>query len=215
MDILLIDDHPLFRKALRRTLWDLFDPLCVEETEGVRQALDLLATPYRPDLVLYDWRLPDGGGLNGLMAITLCLPSIPVVVISANEDPDIIASALAAGARGYIPKSSTSGVIRSALQLVMEGETYVPSAALDGPGQAVIIPPAQEELLTAREKDVLHHMAEGFSNKRIALELGIAEATVRVHVSHILDKLQVKNRTQAVTKARRLGLLDAAINEED
>lgn len=206
MDMLLIDDHPLFRKALCRTLWELVEDLHVHEATTVAEALAFLDGDVIPGLVLYDWRLPDGGGLRGLVAICQLLPSTPVVV-SANEDPDVIATALAAGARGYIPKSASTGIINSALQLVLQGEIYVPSATL-GHGYRPVAPPPHDCLLTVRQKEVLALLAEGYANKRIALALGIAEATVRVHVSDILHELHVENRTEAVVRARRLGLLD-------
>jgi len=209
MDILLIDDHPLFRKALRRMLWELSHDCRVREATGVGEALTLLDDARAPDMVLYDWRLPDGGGLRGLLAICQILPQTPVVVVSSNEDPDVIASALTAGARGYIPKSASSSVISSALRLVLAGETYVPSATL---GQALspVTPDAgRGGILTARQGEVLFLMAEGYSNKRIAQTLSISEATVRVHVSDILHQLHAENRTEAVAKARRLGLLQS------
>ncbi len=204
MELLLIDDHPLFRKALCRTLWELAEDLHVHEAATIAEALDILDGSVMMDLVLYDWRLPDGGGLRGLMAICQLLPSTPVVVVSANEDPDVIATALSAGARGYIPKSASTEVINSALQLVLQGETYVPSATL---GHRSVTPLPRGDLLTARQAEVLFLLAEGYANKRIAYALGIAEATVRAHVSDILHGLQVGNRTEAVVRARRLGLL--------
>jgi len=207
MELLLIDDHPLFRKALCRALWELAEDLRVHEAASVAEALTILDENTALDLVLYDWRLPDGGGLQGLLAICQLLPSTPVVVVSANEDPDVIANALGAGARGYIPKSASIGVINSALQLVLEGETYVPSVTLGHGHRPESLPP-QEGLLTARQAEVLSLLAEGYANKRIALSLDIAEATVRVHVSDILHGLHVENRTEAVVKARRLGLLN-------
>ncbi|VAW94976.1 hypothetical protein MNBD_GAMMA20-651 [hydrothermal vent metagenome] len=206
MELLLIDDHPLFRKALCRTLWELAEDLHVHEAATIAEALAILDGSVVMDLVLYDWRLPDGGGLRGLVAICQLLPSTPVVVVSANEDPDVIATALSAGARGYIPKSSSTGVINSALQLVLQGEIYVPSATL-GHGHRPVMPPSRGDLLTARQAEVLSLLAEGYANKRIACALGIAEATVRAHVSDILHGLQVENRTEAVVRARRLGLL--------
>ncbi len=204
MELLLIDDHPLFRKALCRTLWELTEDLHVHEAATIAEALDILDGNVVMDLVLYDWRLPDGGGLRGLVAICQLLPSTPVVVVSANEDPDVIATALSAGARGYIPKSASTGVINSALQLVLQGEIYVPSATL---GHRPVPPPPRGDLLTARQTEVLSLLAEGYANKRIAHALGIAEATVRAHVSDILHGLQVGSRTEAVVRARRLGLL--------
>ena len=203
MDCVIVDDHPLFRKALRRMLWELSHECQVHEARDVAEALALLESVPCPDIVLYDWCLPDDGGL---LVIVQMVPETPVVVVSSNEDPDVIASALTAGARGYIPKSASSGVISSALRLVLAGEIYVPSVTLGHGHRPESLPP-RESQLTARQAEVLSLLAEGYANKRIALALGIAESTVRVHVSDILHELQVKNRTEAVVKARQLGLL--------
>ncbi len=207
MDFVLIDDHPLFRKALRRMLWELSHECLVHEARDVAGALALLESVSCPDLVLYDWRLPDGGGVRGLLAIVQMVPESPVVVVSSNEDPDVIASALTAGARGYIPKSASSGVISSALRLVLAGEIYVPSATLGQRLAPAVQVEGREDLLTPRQHEVLVLLSEGLSNKRIAQALGITEATARVHVSDILHQLHASNRTEAVAKARRLGLL--------
>jgi DNA-binding NarL/FixJ family response regulator len=211
MDVLLIDDHPLFRKALGMVLAQLADEIRLRETTTVTEALDTLDGDKIVDLVLYDWFLPDGGGVRGLISICQLLPTVPVVVISANEDPGTINTALTMGARGYIPKSASTEVIGSALQLVLQGEIYVPSATLRHGRNSLPLPmPTWGDLLTARQEQVLSLLAEGHANKRIAQMLGIAEATVRVHVSGILRELQVDNRTEAVVRARRLGLLHAS-----
>jgi len=209
VDVLLIDDHPLFRKALGRALWDFADELRVQEADSVAEAMDCIeADP--PDLVLYDWRLPEGGGLHGLVAICQLLPATPVVVVSANEDPEVMTTALAAGARGYIPKSVSSDIMLSALRLVLAGETYVPAATLGNRRPVGATSVLHDGMLTARQSEVLTLLAEGCANKRIAHKLGIAEATVRVHVSDILQALRVGNRTEAVVRARQLGLLGAS-----
>lgn len=211
MDVLLIDDHPLFRKALGMVLAQLADEIRLREAATVTEALDTLDRDKVVDLVLYDWFLPDGGGVRGLTSICQLLPTIPVVVISANEDPGTINTALAMGAQGYIPKSASTEIIGSALQLVLQGEIYVPSATLRHRRGNLPLPMSTlGDLLTARQEQVLSLLAEGHANKRIARRLGITEATVRVHVSGILRGLQVDNRTEAVVRARRLGLLHSS-----
>ena len=207
MDFVLIDDHPLFRKALGRMLWELDHDGQVHEAQSVSEALTLLKNLPAPDLILYDWRLPDGGGLRGLLAICQACPDIPVVVISSTEEPDVIASALTAGARGYVTKSSSASVICNALRLVLAGETHGASATVGHSMTPIVPKTGRDGLLTARQNQVLALLAEGYSNKRIARTLKITEATVRVHVSDILRELHAVNRTEAVTRARRLGLL--------
>ena len=214
MNVLLIDDHPLFRDALKTVLQRLDLEVSVNEASTVSQALDILSKSINLDLILYDWFLPDGGEVMGLLAICQLKPAVPIVVISANEDHDAMNAAVAAGARGYIPKSSDGEAMERALRMILQGKKYFPFAIADNSKAASLeAQTAAQDLrrhLTTRQIQVLALMAEGYANKRIASVLGIAEPTVRVHVSSILSELQVGNRTEAVVHARRLGLLTQA-----
>ena len=214
MNVLLVDDHPLFRDALKTVLRRLDCEVNVQEVSTVSGALSILSTSSKFDLILYDWFLPDGGEFMGLLAICQLKPRVPIVVISANEEFDVIDAAVSAGVRGYIPKSSDGEVIERALRMILQGKKYLPFGVADESGVAAFeVQTTSQELgwqLTARQNQVLALMAEGYANKRIASLLGIAEPTVRVHVSSILSELQVGNRTEAVVRARRLGLLNQA-----
>ena len=216
MNVLLVDDHPLFRDALKTVLRRLDCEVNVQEASTVSGALSILSTSSRFDLILYDWFLPDGGEIMGLLAICQLKPRVPIVVISANEEFDAIDAAVSAGVRGYIPKSSDGEVIEQALRMVLQGEKYFPFGISDQTGvTAFEVQTTPQDLgrqLTARQVQVLALMAEGYANKRIANLLGIAEPTVRVHVSSILSELQVGNRTEAVVRARRLGLLNQTVS---
>ncbi len=207
VNILLVDDHPLFRDALRPVLHQLAPRVCVFEAACLAEAFRLIEEQAGLDLVLLDLALPDGGGLKSLLPVLQLLPETPVVVISASENHHLVVHLLNAGARGYIPKSADSEVMKNALSLVLSGETYVPSLALDG-----LSLPARmfegEVALTRRQEEVLQYLAMGFSNKQIANTLNIAETTVRAHVSDIMQHLHAHNRTDAVLKAQQLGLLD-------
>jgi len=207
--VLLVEDHPLYRKALRPVVENLGRPVKVKEASSILEALQAVEENDRLDLVLLDLALPDGNGLKALLPLVQALPEVPVVVVSASESRELVIQVLNAGARGFIPKSADSRVMENALMLVLNGETYVPSIALEGPGEEVSLPGSGETdvRLTPRQDEVLQLLAKGYSNKQIARDLDIAETTVRAHVSDILHHLKAHNRTDAVVKAQQLGLL--------
>lgn len=205
--ILLIDDQPLYRQTLAPALERLAPSVNILEATCMAEAMMWVDKEPNLDMILYDWFLPDGGKLKSLIVLSQLLPSVPIVVTAAADNANIITGALSAGARGYLSKTADAGVVQGALTLVLSGETYVPSIALgtffrsDTPRSALVS-------LTARQEDVLRLLAKGYSNKQISQTLGIADTTVRVHVSDILRHLQARNRTDAVLKARQLDLLD-------
>lgn len=208
MKILVADDHALIREALRHVLAQLGTSVNVLEApdcDGTR-----LAITEHPDLdlLLLDLNLPGVGGLVLLPELHHDYPSLPVVVLSALEDPATVREALASGAMGFIPKSSTNEVMLSALHLVLAGGRYLPPAALTGMDEAAGVTPASaaDVILTDRQRDVLVLMAQGKSNKQICRELSIAEATVKIHVTAILRALKVASRAQAIVAVNRLGL---------
>ena len=207
LNILLVEDDPLCRSALTSILAPLASRVNIAEAGGVTEAWTLIESNTEFDVVLYDWCLPDGGRLHGFIALSQLLPRVPIVVISAREEPEAIRNALSAGAKGYIPKSANGGVIRAAVTLVLGGEQYVPSIALNKLASTSVVG-SHDVKLTARQNDVLHLMAKGYANKQIGRALKIADTTVRVHVSEILRQLCAHNRTDAVVKARDLGILE-------
>jgi DNA-binding NarL/FixJ family response regulator len=201
--VLMIDDHPLFRSGLRMALLQSRPNLRIDEASTLLAAMDALAEPSAYDLILYDWHLPDGGGCKGLTAICQLVPGVPVVVISADEDDAVRLAAMAIGALACLSKGIDARHLREAL------DRFLASTSLPfDPVNQFAIRPIPRAALTPRQQDVLELMARGDPNKRIARQLGIAEATVRAHVSDILRHVCARNRTEAVVVASREGLLD-------
>ncbi|MDH5391792.1 MAG: response regulator transcription factor [Gammaproteobacteria bacterium] len=208
MKVLLIDDHPLFIEGIRGVLLKLAEGIVIEDAGSCEEALAMTATDDDVDLVLLDLNLPGMSGLDGLQLLRHQLPASPIVLLSASEDRNKILHAIELGAKGYIPKSSASDIIISALQLVLSGGVYLPMAVLETINSTQAkTSNAEGQTLTLRQVDVLSLLAEGLSNKAIANRLNMAENTVRVHVSAILRFLDVTNRTEAGVAASRMGLL--------
>jgi DNA-binding NarL/FixJ family response regulator len=200
MKVLVVDDHPLIREALRNVLADLDMKCELLESADSAGALGIAASHADIDLVLLDLNLPDAEGFTTLEALRRRRPATAVVVCSAQHDHQVVARAIALGAVGYIPKSTSHEVMVNALRLVCSGGMYLPPEVL-GAAQLGAAGPQ----LTARESQVLALMLEGKSNKRISRQLGMAEATVKNHVTAILKALGVSNRTEAVIAAGRSG----------
>lgn len=210
--ILVADDHPLYRAALRNVVSEAFDDVDVLECEDIGSALEYMESA-AIDLVLLDLSMPDADGLDGLARLRAAGPATPIVICSAQDDPELVRECFKLGISGYLPKSSGTGVTRHALQLVRDGGVYVPSEAL----AEQVVPAADSESvdaadsadvgpggLTPRQRTVLSLLERGMSNKSIARELGIGEITVKAHVSAILRKLGVENRLQAIVAVREL-----------
>ena len=207
MKILVADDHALFRDGLRYLLGQLGEPVEVLEAKDGAAALELAGAHPELELVLLDLGMPGVDGLAGLRLLRARSPAVPVVILSGSEEPADVRQALDAGALGFIPKSSTSQVMLSALRLVLSGGMYLPPSYLER-AQSVRVPLAASSLdslgLTPRQLDVLRLLGQGHSNKEIARVLQLAEGTVKLHISAILRALGVDNRTRAVVAAARL-----------
>lgn len=200
--VLIVDDHPLYRAGLKAALAPL--ALHVAEAASLLAALNVVGA-HRFDLILYDWHLPDGGGLKGLVAMRQLAPDVPVVVITADEDETIAFVAASIGALACLSKASDAQRLRDSLGPLLGAAPSPPQ-----PARAATAPvPDAARPLTRRQHDVLQLLARGDSNKRIAARLGIAETTVRCHVSDLLQLLQAHNRTEAVILAQRDGLVSA------
>jgi DNA-binding NarL/FixJ family response regulator len=208
--VLIADDHPLFRKGMRTLLSSMPDVLIAGEAttgaEAVEQALEL-----KPDLVLMDLQMPEGGGLEATRRITAADPRVHILVVTLFEDDDSVFAALQAGARGYILKDADEEEMMRAIRAIGEGEAIFSPAiaarlmdyfASGRPSTSAAVFPE----LTERERQVLQHIARGESNAAIAQELSISLKTVRNHVSNIYNKLQVADRAQAAIRAREAGL---------
>jgi DNA-binding NarL/FixJ family response regulator len=216
LKILVVDDHPLIRAAVRNVLTQLEADVEVHEAQDCPAALALVETHPDLTLVLLDLHLPGMGGLDALSILRERYPEIPAVVLSAADDRESVLQALDRGAMGFIPKSSSNAVMVSALRLVLSGGVYLPPEVLaTHVAQAANTPavsaprPATSPAtlgLTERQVQVLALMVQGKPNKLICRELGLAERTVKVHITAILKALKVSNRTQAVIAAGRMGI---------
>lgn len=210
---LVVDDHPIIQNALRETLSEL-EPDCeVRVTGRLADAMQSLRDgPVQ--LILFDLRLPDAGGVEGLVALRTRHPESPLAVMSAETDNSMITRCLDLGALGYIPKTLPADQMRSALRLVASGCAYVPPSVFAAeqplrarPDAASVRSSDPRHLgLTDRQVDVLRLILRGLPNKLICRQLALAEGTVKVHVSAVLRALGVRNRTQAVIAASRIGL---------
>ena len=214
MKVLVVDDHPLIRQALLVVLTQLDSDLQVLEAGNCPDALELAESNADLDLVLLDIHLPGVSGLDALQSFRERVPAVPVVVISASEDPDDVTRALDSGAMGFIPKSQSSQVMINALRLVLAGGVYLPPemvrhAPRNGASRSTApatVTSYRDIGLTERQAQVLALLIQGKPNKLICRDLDLAEGTVKIHITAILKALKVSNRTQAVIEVSRLGL---------
>lgn len=217
--LLIADDHPLFRAALRQAARDALSGVDVLEAGTLEQALSLLEQHPQIDLVLLDLHMPDNHGLAGLAAIRAQFPGVAVVVVSANDDPRVVRRALDHGAASYLPKSAGLDELRAAILAVLACETWLPPALRASVARAQSTP-ADTELaarlasLSPQQFRVLTLVAEGLLNKQIADRLGVQERTVKAHLTAIFERLGVRNRTQASGVLRALMLPDPSRRTE-
>lgn len=208
LTFVVADDHPLFRGAIKETLRSLSDQVEIAEAGDFDAAKKLVDEMHDIDLVLLDLSMPGTSGLSGLVTLRAMQPTVPVVIVSASDDPAIIRRALELGASGYIKKSSSLEEIRAALNQVLAGGIAAPTAIDIGtetdPEIRDLI--TRIKTLTPQQARVLGMIAEGLLNKQIAYELGVSEATIKAHVSAVLQKLNVDSRTQAVIRLSKIGM---------
>jgi DNA-binding NarL/FixJ family response regulator len=203
----IADDHPLFRGALKQALSGLDNVSIILEAGDFEAAKSLVKDHDDLDLVLLDLSMPGVSGLSGLISLRGIHPSAPMVVVSAHDDPQTIRRALDLGASGFISKSASMEDIRAAISAVLAGDVAVPAGIdlgveHDAEISAII---RRMQSLTPQQTRVLSMLAEGLLNKQIAYELGVSEATIKAHVSAILQKLDVDSRTQAVIMLNKMG----------
>jgi DNA-binding NarL/FixJ family response regulator len=231
MKFMLIDDHAMFREGVALLLKPLVRPLEIWETGSCEDAFALFDERGPPDLVLIDLALPGMSGIEGLRVLHERYPETPLVALSSSDDRASVLEALDAGAMGFIPKSSTSDVMRGALTLILAKGIYLPPKvflnthpalnaqvplARTAPDTAVSNAPAGEPPrsacrpadlgLTPRQADVLYQILQGKSVKLISRDLALSSSTVKAHTSAVLRALNVTTRVQAVVAAGRLGL---------
>jgi DNA-binding NarL/FixJ family response regulator len=204
--LIIADDHPLFRGALREAVAGLFAHADIGEAGSFDDVAKLLERGGEVDLILLDLSMPGVRGFSGLMYLRAQYPSVPIVVVSANDDPAVIRRCLDFGASGFIPKTLGTEDMRTAIKRVLDGGVCTPpdvdlDAGADAETAALM---ARLTSLTPQQVRVLMMLSEGLLNKQIAYELSVSEATVKAHVSAILQKLGVDSRTQAVIAAAKI-----------
>lgn len=202
----IADDHPLFRDALKQTLSNMFPDSRLDVAGSLDDLIAIIEGHDDIDLILLDLKMPGVQGFSGLMYLRAQFPNIPVVIVSANEETQVMRRALDLGASGYIPKSSSLDSMHGAIKGVLDGELVVPDGIdLDTVGDSEADEITKRmATLTPQQVRVLMMLQEGLLNKQIAYEISVSEATVKAHVSAILQKLQVESRTQAVIAAGRI-----------
>ena len=205
--IIVADDHPLFREALQQALTPMMPGVSFVEAESFESLQVAVGDCEDADLVLLDLEMPGAQGFSVLAWLRTQYPALPVVLVSATSDARVMRRAVDFGASGFIPKSSPAETISEAIAAVLEGEIWLPEAALALDDSSLS---AHEELarrvasLTPQQFRVLDMLSEGLLNKQIAAELQVSEATIKAHVTAIFRKLGVRSRTQAAVAARRL-----------
>jgi len=221
MKILLVDDHALFREGLRYVLQQLPEEVEILEAGNFHDGLKLAEQYPELDLALLDLNMPGSEGPVSIKFFHQRYPHIPVVVVSGEDGRGVMETVMNYGAMGFVCKNSTSPVMLSALNLVLSGGVYIPPQVLQHHSVAEPRPREMERVdrrslrtneygLTARQMEVLKHLASGMSNKEIAQAVELAEGTVKIHVAAVYQLLRVNSRMEAVRVAEQLGLLGAS-----
>src|SRR5258708_8921904 len=204
--VIIADDHPVFRGALREAVSGLFEEVEIAEAGSFDDVARLLERGGEVDLILLDLTMPGVRGFSGLMYLRAQYPSVPIVVVSANDDPGVIRRCMDFGALGFIPKTLGIEAMRCAISRVFEGGVWTPPDVDLGAGSDADTGDllSRRTSLPPQQARVLMRMSEGLLHKQIAYELSVSEATVKAHVSAILQKLGVESRTQAVIAASKI-----------
>lgn len=206
LQVLIADDHELFRSGLKQLVVDRLGADHVREADSLDKAIELLTNEGAGDLILVDLRMPGMNGAESLAALRDGFPLAKIAVVSAWEERADILAALGAGVNGYVPKSLSSSEITAALRSILEGRIYVPPAiGRREPGASAMGPPDggfAPDKLTLRQKEVLNELLKGQASKEIARTLDIAEGTVKIHLAAIYRALGVRTRAEAIAKFR-------------
>ncbi len=206
--LLIADDHPLFREALRGVVARVMPGARLREADSVDALYTLVEAESDADLLLLDLNMPGAHGFSALVHLRALHPQLPIVVVSAREEPGVMRRALDHGAVGFIPKSADAATLGEAIATVLAGDRWAPASAFSAPAADPDERDAARRLrdLTPQQFRVLQMLGSGLLNKQVGYELGVSEATIKAHVTAILRKLGANNRTQAVLIAGRLAL---------
>lgn len=210
MNILVVDDHPLFLSGLREVLNELPALRAIYEANDIEHALQTIRQVPGLDWICLDLQLPDGDGFALLRYLRDHAINIPVAVLSANSQPAIVERAFTEGASAYVSKSASAEELRSAFAALARGESFVSPAiatALDDYRAGLVSMDGARVKLTRRQREILGQLVAGHTNQAIADSLGLAESTVKAHVSTLFDLLKVNNRAACVRQATRYGLV--------
>lgn len=205
--ILIADDHPVVREGLISAVKRQADMRIVAEARNGREAVEMFIAQ-RPDISLIDLRMPLMDGIEAVMSIREREPTARLVILTTHETREDIYLALQAGAQGYVLKEDGMDEILACVRSVAAGDTWIPPTI-----GAALATRLNDEELTPRELQVLRSIATGKSNKEIGVQLNISEATVKVHVTHMLEKLKVTGRSEAISRAAKRGLI--RLDEDD
>jgi DNA-binding NarL/FixJ family response regulator len=200
--IIIADDHPLFRSALAHAVGKVWEDGAIIEASSAaeaRAALEASGAGGGAEALLLDLHMADSSGLSVLMDLRQDYPALPIVIVSASEEPRVAAAAAQLGAAGFIPKSASLDAMREGLAAVRDGDAWFPESAAGADDDL-----ARIASLTPAQRRILAGIRQGLLNKQIAYELAISEATVKAHITAILRKLGVGSRTQAVLLAAKL-----------
>lgn len=199
--VLIADDLPIVREGLARLINSRSDMQVVAEAKNGREAVDKFIT-YSPDIALLELRLPLMDGVEAVISICERVPSARLVIFTTCQGEEDIYRAMRAGAYGYLPKDASLAELVECIRAVAEGKRWIPLAVAARLGKRIAA-----KALTVRELEVMRELSSGKSNKEIGAVLDISEATVKVHMTHILEKLKVTGRTEAINAAMRRGLV--------
>lgn len=205
--IIIADDHPLFREALGSMVSNQLPDARIVTADDLTATIAVLEEIPDADLVLLDLNMPDVQGFSGLIFLREQCPIIPIIIVSANEDVDTIHRSISLGASGFIPKSTGADKMRMAIEAVLNGGVWTPDKKAFNAGQQddeLLKIASRIASLTPQQMRVLMMLKKGLLNKQIAYGLSVSEATVKAHVSAILQKLDVNSRTQAVIAASHI-----------
>ena len=194
MNIILVDDHPLFRQAMAATINSVRSGIEVDQCETLATARRKLETESEIALVLLDLKLPDSQGIAGLLSLKAHFPSVPIVIVSANDSSDTVETAIACGAAGFISKSAGVDELSAAIEALINGESWFPQTAGAG----------SRRELSATQVHILNGVHRGMMNKQIAYELGLSEATVKYHLTSIFRIMGVHTRAQLVALSQSI-----------
>jgi two-component system nitrate/nitrite response regulator NarL len=210
MKLLIVDDHAMVRAGLAALLRQPRYDVQVLQARNASEGIDMIRANSDIDVVLLDVSMPGMNGFEAVREFGRARPDLPIILLTASEDPADVRRGLAAGALGYVPKSSSPDTLMSAIRLVLSGEIYVPTVMLRGDDVETAGTKATAGAplpLTKRQTEVLQMLDRGLSNKAIGRELELSERTVKAHITAIFKSLRVTNRSEAVEFARRAALI--------